>query len=70
MIQSVMKDAEYQMSLVKRNAGESDEDLARRLFYIQKDVLAANVGSDLVSNFDLLKPRDKKAWIEKTKTYQ
>ena len=71
------QDIAYQMSLVKRESGESDEHLAERLYYVQMEVLSANAGCNLVSNdqvdlfqFKNLNPEIRNNWIEKAKAYK
>ncbi len=69
-------DVAYQMSMIQRQPGESNESLARRLYKVQMDVYSANAGSDIISmglsdpfRFENLDPIVQKDWIEKAKTY-
>ena len=65
------KDIEYQNSLVKREVGETDEQLARRLYWIQHDVVDANCAGDVSApGFDQITEKQKNTWIEKAKTYK
>lgn len=71
MEQSVLgRDIKYQMSLIRRNAGESNEHLASRLYHAQMEVLSANAGRDLISDdpadpfqFHNLAVATRDAWI-------
>ena len=74
---SVGEDIKYQMSLAKRESGETDEHLAIRLYHVQMEVLSANAGRDLVSNdpsdpfqFEKLDATTREGWIQKAKEYK
>ena len=51
-------DVEYQLSLVRRKPGQSDEDLAKVLYHTQMDVLSANAMCNLTPD----DPTDKFQW--------
>lgn len=44
-------------------AGETLEDLARRLFYLQDEIYSAHMGSDLNGDFDRLDKPTRQAWL-------
>ena len=67
-------DIEYQMSRVRRGEGEGDEQLARRMYYLQMEVLSANAGCDLVTNdpldpfrFENLDADTREGWLRKAR---
>ena len=73
---SATSDVEYQLSKVKRRDGESDEALARRLYYLQMEVYSANAGRDLVSDsetdpssFRNLSTEVQQGWMTFAKKY-
>jgi len=65
-------DVKYQLSQARREPGETDEKLARRLFYLQMEVYSANAGRDLYEggDFERLDPQVQEQWIEKAGKYQ
>jgi len=66
---SATDDVKYQLSQVKREPKETDEDLARRLFYLQIEIHSANVGHDLYQggDFERLDPEIQTGWMERAK---
>jgi len=73
----VGRDIEYQLSLIKREKGESNLHLAKRLYYTQMDVLSANAARDLIPNdpkdpfqWDNLDIKIRLSWIEQAKNYE
>ena len=71
MFLNIDADIKYQLSLVKREAGETDDQLGARLYWIQHDVVEANcAGNVSAPSFDQLTQEQKNAWIEKAKTYK
>ena len=64
---SATDDVKYQMSLMRREKDESDEQFARRLFSVQMEVYSANAGRDLIDdnfNFNTIDSETRAGWIE------
>ena len=71
----MFSDVEYQCSLVKREPGQSDEDLAKVLYLTQMEVLSANAGRDLITNnpadpflWENLKKETRQGWLDHAKS--
>ena len=69
---SVVADVEYQLSQMKREAGETDKDFAIRLFGRQMEVYSANAGRDLwdgtpEEEFARFSAEARASWIERAK---
>jgi hypothetical protein len=70
-------DNDYQLIIVKRKSGESDEHLAERLYHTQRTVQAGNASRDLIPNdpsdpfqFGNLSSEIRDEWIEMAKKYK
>jgi hypothetical protein len=71
----VGRDVEHQLSLIKREPGQSDENLAEVLYNVQMEVLSANAGCDLVTDdpkdpfrWENLDADTKKGWLKLAST--
>lgn len=49
---------------VTRGPGDSDDTIARRLYYIQMEVYSAYAGSDLATDFDYLPKDVRDSWLK------
>lgn len=69
---SATKDIKHQFSQVKRKEGETDEQLARRLFYLQAEVYSANAARTLFDEdaFEKLGSEIQNQWLELAKKYK
>ena len=67
---SLGTDIVYQLSLVEQQPDDTVESLAERLFFVQMEVLSANVGGDIISSEVRLcsLPADiQEGWIQRAK---
>lgn len=62
---SSVADVAHQMSQVHREENESDESLARRMFYLQMEVYSANAGVMLYGSgdFERLSKEMQNSWL-------
>ena len=64
---SATSEVAYHLSQIARTEGETDEKLARRMFYLQMEIYSANAATTLYQegDFELLPDEVQKQWLEK-----